>query len=136
MNTARPSLETWLDEIKRGPGHRGIGIFFIHNGLVRDKRRDGTPVAGLDVTCDGRRLDELVAQTEAMPGVVAARAWVNEGTLAVGDDMIYVLVAGDVRRNALAAWQVLVRLIKSEVVTEREILAHEPGGRVKGRAPE
>ena len=122
MSNARPSLEAWLDEIKGDSGSRGIGIFFIHNGVVRGTTRDGSAVSGLDVSYDRKRLDEVVARVEAMPGVVAVRAWVNEGSLAVGDDMIYTLVAGDIRKNVFGGWRTLVGLIKSEVVTEHEIL--------------
>jgi molybdopterin synthase catalytic subunit len=122
MSDARPSLEAWLGEIKGDRGSRGIGIFFMHNGVVRGTTRDGSTVSGLDVSYDRKRLDEVVVQVAAMPGVVAVRAWVNEGALAVGDDMIYALVAGDVRKNVFAGWRTLVGLIKSEVVTEHEIL--------------
>jgi molybdopterin synthase catalytic subunit len=99
MSKARPSLEAWLDEIKRDSGNRGIGIFFIHTGVVRDTTRDGSAVSGLEVSCDRERLGEVIAQVEAMPGVAGARAWINEGTLAVGEDFICALVAGDVRKN-------------------------------------
>jgi molybdopterin synthase catalytic subunit len=123
MSEVRPSLEAWLDEIKRGPGNRRIGIFFIHDGVVRGTTRDGSVVSGMEISYDREHLGEVIAQVETMPGVVGARAWINEGTLAVGDDLICALVAGDVRKNVFAAWQTLVRLIWSEVAEERDILA-------------
>lgn len=122
MTNVRPSVEAWLDEIKGAPGSPAIGMFLIHNGVVRAVTRDGSAVSGLYLSYDRRRLDEVIAQVEGMPGVVAARAWINEGTLNVGDDMIYALVAGDVRPNVFGGWRTLVRLIKSDVVTQREIL--------------
>ena len=45
----------------------------------------------------------------------------NEGSLAVGDDIMKVLVAGDIRDNVFAALQRLVSLIKSEVLSESEL---------------
>lgn len=125
MNNGYPSLQTWLDEIKNESKSKEIGIFFIHNGVVRGTTREGVAVAGLDISYDRRRLDEALAEVEDMPGVVAARAWINEGTLSVGDDMIYALVAGDIRKNVFRGWETLVRRIKSEVVAASEIL--EPG---------
>lgn len=56
-----------------------------------------------------------------MPGVVAVHAWVNEGRLAVGDDIMLALVAGDIRENVFGALQQLVRLIKTQCVKEREL---------------
>ncbi len=49
------------------------------------------------------------------------RGWVNEGSLSVGDDIMKVLVAGDIRDNVFAALQRLVSLIKSEVLSESEM---------------
>ncbi len=116
-----PSLQAWLEEIKSGPDSSRIGMYLMHNGVVRGTARDGSVVSGMDLSYDHRHLAEVIAQVETKPGVVAARAWVNEGTLTVGDDIMYALVAGDIRENVFAGLQELVRLIKSEVVAEREI---------------
>ena len=126
MNNRRHSLEAWLDEIKRDSKAPAIGIFFIHNGIVRGTTSDGAAVCSLNLSYDAERLAEVIAQVEAMPGVAAARAWINEGNLPVGEDMICALVAGDARKNVLVAWQTLVRRIKSEVITQQETLV-SPG---------
>jgi molybdopterin synthase catalytic subunit len=122
MSEKRPPLETWLDEIKRCSGSRRIGVFFTHTGVVRATSRDGLPVEAMEVSCDHERLSEIVAQVETMPGVVAVRAWVNEGVLAVGDDIVWALVAGDIRKNVFGAWETLSRAIRYEVTTQRDIL--------------
>ncbi len=117
----RPTFETWLDEIKRSSESVGIGMYLAHNGVVRGTSRDGSPVVGMDLSYDHDRLREVVLQVQTMPGVVALRVWVNEGRLAVGEDIMRVLVAGDIRENVFGALQELVRLIKTECVREREI---------------
>jgi molybdopterin synthase catalytic subunit len=122
VNNKHPSVETWLDEIKSASDSKDIGIFFIHNGVVRGTTRGGVPVSALDISCNHERLARTIAAVEDMPGVVAARAWINEGTLNVGDDMIYALVAGDIRKNVFPAWETLVRRIKSEVIVAHETL--------------
>ncbi len=122
MNNERPSLETWLDEIKSASDGKEIGIFFIHNGVVRGTTREGVPVSTLHISCDHERLAKTIAAVKDMPGVVAARAWINEGTLSVGEDLIYALVAGDIRKNVFRGWETLVRRIKSEVIVARETL--------------
>ncbi|MBN1629690.1 MAG: molybdenum cofactor biosynthesis protein MoaE [Thermoleophilia bacterium] len=96
-------------------------MYLIHNGVVRGTARDGTPVSGMDLSYDHARLQELLAEIGARQGVIAVRAWVNEGGLAVGDDIMYALVAGDIRENVFSGLQELVRLIKTEVVTEFEV---------------
>jgi molybdopterin synthase catalytic subunit len=116
-------LQKWLDEIKSDSAGPRIGVFFTHNGVVRATSRDGSPVSAMKLSCDRGRLGAVIADVEAMPGVIAARAWVNEGALAVGDDIVWALVAGDVRKNVFRAWATLSRRIKHEVTTQQEILA-------------
>jgi len=121
MHHEPPSLQTWLDEIKSGPDSARIGMYLMHNGVVRGTARDGSPVAGMDLSYDRGRLAEVVEQVEARQGVIAVRVWINEGRLSIGDDIMYALVAGDIRENVFGALQELVRLIKTEVVKEWEI---------------
>jgi molybdopterin synthase catalytic subunit len=44
----------------------------------------------------------------------------NEGILKVGDDIMYVLVGGDIRPHVIDALQALVEEIKTKCVTEIE----------------
>jgi molybdopterin synthase catalytic subunit len=120
MDATRPSVQTWLDEIKGGTDGSRIGMLLVHNGVVRGTARDGSEVRGMDLSYDPGRLDEVIAQVGSLPGMIAVRAWVNEGRLAVGDDIMYVLVAGDIREHTFGGLQELVRRIKSEVVVECE----------------
>ncbi len=46
----------------------------------------------------------------------------NEGELAVGDDIMFVMVGGDIRPRVIEALQFLVGRIKTECVTEQEIM--------------
>ncbi len=121
MSDGHPQFETWLDEIKAGPESSRIGMYLMHNGVVRGTARDGTPVSGMDLSYDAERLRTIVAEIEARLGVVAVRVWVNQGRLAVGDDIMRVLLAGDIRENVFGALQELVRLVKTECVKEWEI---------------
>jgi molybdopterin synthase catalytic subunit len=120
MGDAHPRFEDWLEEMKRSPESARIGMYLMHNGVVRGTARDGTPVTGMDLCYDGDRLDGIVREIEARPGVVAVRVWVNQGRLAVGDDIMRVLVGGDIRDNVFGALQEMVRLIKNECVMEQE----------------
>lgn len=117
MSEQRPSIDAWLDEIKSQPGSENIGIVFLHVGVARGTTKEGLPVEKVEITRDPEKLLDAVADAEAVPGVVAARAWVNEGTLQVGEDMVCALVAGNVRSNAFGAWENLARKIKSDAMS-------------------
>ena len=66
-------------------------------------------------------MDEVIAQTRAMDGVGYVRVWLNEGELGLGDDIMLVLVGGDIRPHVIDALQYLVGRIKNECVSEQEI---------------
>ena len=63
----------------------------------------GLLVTGMDLSYDRGRLAEVTEQVEARQGVIAVRVWVNEGRLTIGDDIMYALVAGDIREKCSAA---------------------------------
>lgn len=95
-------------------------MMLMHRGIVRGTTRSGDPVSGMLLSFDPQRLEEALNEAGSWPGVVDVRAWINEGELGVGDDIMSVLVAGDIRENVFDALQRLVRLIKTEVVAEQE----------------
>jgi molybdopterin synthase catalytic subunit len=110
-----------IEEIKAGPDAGRIGMILAHQGIVRGTSKTGEPVTGMDLGVDHRRFAEVLDLAMAWDGVVAVDGWVNEGRLAVGDDIMKVVVAGDVRGNVIGALQRLVGLIKDEVVSEAEL---------------
>lgn len=117
----RPSMDAWLAELKTEAGAEGVGMYLVHNGVVRGHSRDGRPVSSMILGVDHERLAEILETARLMEGIVAVKAWVNEGDLAIGDDIMYVLVAGDIRDNVFGALQAVVKMIKTEVVTEEEL---------------
>jgi len=115
-----PDVNEWIGEVKARPDAAAIGMILTHQGVVRGTSRAGAPVSGMELAVDRARLGEALAEASTWPGVVAVRAWVNEGSLAVGDDIMKVLVAGDIREHVFGALQRLVGLLKTEVVSEVE----------------
>ena len=124
-----PSMDVWLKEAKQDESASKIGMYLVHNGIVRQsakaKVRQGAentkPVTGLIFSYDQEKVDATIAETYKMDGIYYLRVWLNEGQLAVGDDIMYVLVGGDIRPHVVDALQFLVGNIKSECVTETEI---------------
>jgi molybdopterin synthase catalytic subunit len=54
-------------------------------------------------------------------GIIEVLAQVNEGRLAVGDDVMFVVVAGDFRENMFPVLMEAVDLIKKDVTQKREV---------------
>lgn len=62
-----------------------------------------------------------MADTRRMAGIGYVRVWLNEGYLQVGDDIMYVLLGGDIRPHVTEALSYLVGRIKNECVSEQEL---------------
>ncbi len=114
------SLSELVEQVKKHPDFRKVGMILCHNGVVRGTSRDGTPVSEVNVRVDRKRLDAVLAEIKGMPGIVEVLAHVNEGTLKVGEDVMYVVVAGDIRENVFASMIAAVNRIKADVTSKTE----------------
>lgn len=122
-----PSMDEWLRQAKTDPLALKEGMFLVHNGIVRQTSKarvhqeiDDAMVTGMDFTYDAIRVEAAIAQAYKMDGIFYVRVWLNEGKLELGDDIMYVLIGGDIRPNVVNALQFLVGKIKSECVSEIE----------------
>ena len=123
-----PSMDAWLAEAKHHESAPKIGMYLTHNGVVRQSARakvrlgaeDTKPVTGMYFAYDREKVDGVIADTYKMEGIYYIKVWLNEGELTLGDDIMYVLVGGDIRPHVVDALQYLVGRIKSECVTETE----------------
>lgn len=120
MGHRPPSVEEWLADAKAEADAAGVGMYLVHNGVVRGSSRSGEAVSGMALSVDRDRLDTVLEQIREREGIAVVRAWINEGELQVGDDIMYVLVGGDIREHVFDALMDGVRAIKTGVVTEVE----------------
>jgi molybdopterin synthase catalytic subunit len=114
-------IEQWIREIREGCPPGSLGMILIHNGIVRGTSKDGAPVRGMRLSFDKEFLNRVVAAAREKEGIVDVRAWINEGELRVGDDIMKVVVAGRFRTDVLPALESLLAVIKGEIVREEEI---------------
>ena len=70
---------------------------------------------------DREKVRNVIAQTYQLERIYYVKAWLNEGELEVGDDIMYVLIGGDIRPHVVDALQFLVGKLKNECVEEKEI---------------
>ena len=124
-----PNMDEWLAEAKVHESAGKIGMYLVHNGVVRQtakaKVRGGdetaADVSGMVFRYDEDKVMQAVKETYDMNGVYYVRTWLNSGKLSVGDDIMYVLIGGDIRPNVVAALESLVEKLKTQCVTETEI---------------
>lgn len=123
-----PSLDDWLRQAKAEATAAGCGMYLIHNGVVRSTARrtvrggEAAPaVTGMRFDYDETKVRHATDRTRAMEGVETVKVWLNRGKLAVGDDIMAVLVGGDTRPHVIAALESLVDEVKTTCVTEEEL---------------
>jgi molybdopterin synthase catalytic subunit len=109
--------------IERIRGHRDFhkaGMILCHNGVVRATSRDGTAVTGVTVRADHDAIREVVAEQKKRPGIIEILVEVNEGDLKVGDDLLAIVVAGDIREHVIPVLADTLNLIKARGTKKTE----------------
>ncbi|MDD6160806.1 MAG: molybdenum cofactor biosynthesis protein MoaE [Oscillospiraceae bacterium] len=127
-------MDEWLREAKADTNAHKVGMYLTHNGVVRATAKarvrqgdeNARPVSGMVFSYDREMVEAAIADTYKLPGICYVRVWLNEGELDVGDDIMFVLIGGDIRPHVVDGLQYLVGRIKSECVTETEL--HECHG--------
>jgi len=114
-------IHEWIDEIKAKSPKDQLGMILVHNGIVRATSKDGKPVQGMYLSYDEKLLVNLVKRFKETDGIADIKVWLNQGKLSIGDDIMYVLVAGRFRTDVLPVFQELIREIKNNVVNEKEM---------------
>ena len=123
------NLQRMMEEIRRHPGFHRAGMVLAHNGVVRGTSRDGRPVTGLRVAVDREGLDRLVAEQKQRPGIVEILVEIADGQdLAVGDDVMCLVVAGDVRENVIGTLETTLNAIKTTVTAKTEFFTESAPG--------
>ncbi len=122
MAMKAPSMDEWLREAKAAPGAENCGMYLFHNGVVRRTSKAAARQGrDDDVDYDEEKAKSAAETARAMPGIRHVRVWLNRGRLLPGDDIMLVLVGGDIRPHVVDALQALVGELKEHCVTEREV---------------
>jgi molybdopterin synthase catalytic subunit len=115
------NIEPMLQKIKRNPDFGKAGMILIHNGVVRQTSRDGRLVTGLRVKVNHERLKEILAEHKSRPGILDILIEIAEDKdLKVGDDVMLLAVAGDIRENVIATLTSMINAVKSTVTHKTE----------------
>ena len=123
-----PSVDEWLKQAKNDESALQEGMYLVHNGTVRQTPKaqvrqgldDGSKVKGMFFSYDEEKVNAAIQKTLEWEGIFHVRVWLNQGELTLGDDIMLVLIGGDIRPHVIDALQFLVETIKSTCVTEIE----------------
>ena len=130
MKEKKPTFEKMMKEAKLSKNADKCGMFLLHNGVVRvdakSKVREGKKntkkIIGMNFDYDDKKVKTAIKNALKMKGIYYIKVWLNRGKLKVGDDIMLVLVGGDIRPRVIDCLQNLVGEIKSKCVVEHEIV--------------
>jgi molybdopterin synthase catalytic subunit len=120
-HTDTVTLEQMIRKIKGHPDFSRAGMILAHNGIVRATSRDGRPVTGLEVAVDHGKLKQILQKERSRPGILDIQVHIRENTkLTVGDDVMFLVVAGDIRENVIQTLTDTLNQIKSQVTSKTQ----------------
>ncbi|MBC8199629.1 MAG: molybdenum cofactor biosynthesis protein MoaE [Desulfobacteraceae bacterium] len=115
------NLNNLIDAVKKHPDYDKVGMILCHNGVVRGTSRDGRQVSGLRIAVDHEKLRNVIKENKKRKGIIEILIEIAENKdLSVGDDVMFLVVAGDIRDNVIEALKETLNDIKTTVTTKTE----------------
>lgn len=115
------NLIRMIDTIKKHPDCHKAGMILCHNGIVRGTSRDGRKVSGLTISVDYNKLRHVIETYKQQPGIIEILVEIADNEhLNVGDDVMFLVVAGDIRENVIAVLNDTLNAIKTSVTSKTE----------------
>ena len=100
-----------------------VGMVLIHNGIVRGwSRDDHRSVEQLEVTVDAVKVESIRYTTERLPGIYKVKVETRQGVMQPGDDLLFLIVAGDIREHVKPALATLLERLKTEAIHKKEVI--------------
>lgn len=114
-----------IAELKEDPAFaENVGMVLVHNGVVRAwSRKDKGTVTAIEVTPDLQKIEAIRREFEQKPGIYKVLVEAKSGLLKPGDDLLFIVVCGDIRENVKPVLADLLDRIKAEAVTKSETMA-------------
>ena len=114
-------LNRMIESLRAHPEHEKMGMIASHLGIVRGVSRNGRAVSGIEVVYDHNIIDDIILDIKKLPGIIEVIVDTNEGHLEVGDQILAVAVAGDLRENVFPALIETVNRLKKEASKKKEL---------------
>jgi len=115
------NIATMINKIKHHPDYHKAGMILCHNGVVRATSREGDDVTGLKIKVDHDKLDQIINDQKKKSGIIEILIYINEDKkLVVGDDVMFLVVAGNIRENVIQSLTDTLNLVKTSATTKKQ----------------
>jgi len=124
-----------VDSVKKRPDYHKVGAMAMFIGVVRGKTKKGEHVQHLQLEAYEEKADEtlekICKQLKSRKGIVDVQIHHFTGEFELGEDLVYVLVAGGHRQNVFPVLEEAVERYKKEAPIFKKEYIKDKKGRVK-----
>ncbi|OQY44054.1 MAG: hypothetical protein B6240_11210 [Desulfobacteraceae bacterium 4572_87] len=113
-------INRMLKSVKAHPDSSKMGMIASHMGLVRETSLNGDSVQGIHVQFDRDAIEAIIEDSKKLPGIIEVLIETCDGQLNVGDEIMAVVVGGDIRDHVFPALIATVDRIKKEGCRKKE----------------
>jgi len=126
------TLSDLLESVKKMPDYHKVGAMALFVGVVRSETKKGESVKRLQLEAYEEKADEVLekicSDLKTKKGVVDVQIHHFIGDFELGEDLVYVLVAGGHRQNVFPVLEEAVERYKKEApIFKKEYVADEKG---------
>lgn len=118
------TLYDLVEKVKREMDPAKVGMLACHNGVVRATSRQGLPAEYLDIDLNTEAWERILREMRSQPGIAAIEAHLCTGRRQIGEDVLLVVVAGDIRENVFPVLEKIVNSLKKEAILKKEKLTN------------
>jgi len=126
------SLSDIIANVKSNPNFQSAGAIALFIGVVRGETLQGEKVQKLELEAYEEKADETLKricdEMKKNPGIIDVQIHHLTGEFNIGEDLVYVLVAGTHRKNVFPVLEEAVERYKKEApIFKKEYVADKKG---------
>ncbi|MDY0391510.1 molybdenum cofactor biosynthesis protein MoaE [Desulfobulbus oligotrophicus] len=112
-----------IQDLKKRPDFAdNVGMILVHNGIARNwSRNSRQDVIALETVVNEEKITQLRQEYLERPGIYEIIIETQSGTFTPGDDLLFIVVAGDIRENVKPVLAELLDRVKSEAISKKEL---------------
>jgi len=124
-----------IESVKKHPDYRKVGAMGLFIGVVRGETKKGESVSRLELEAyddkADEKLEEICQDLQSEKGIVDVQIHHFTGEFELGEDLVYVLVAGGHRENVFPVLQRAVERYKREAPIFKKEYVKGKNGKVE-----
>jgi len=126
------SLQDVIESVRKSPDFKRVGAMALFVGVVRGKTKEGESVRRLQLEAYDEKADEalekICTDLKAKKGIVDVQIHHFTGKFELGEDLVYVIAAGEHRENVFPVLKEAVERYKKEApIFKKEYVKDKKG---------